>query len=71
MEDYEYLWLLQQAAQRELAWRGETELYQQAREALKVPAEISQDLTHFTTDPRLMLAHRDLVARLIERLQRQ
>lgn len=25
MEDYEYLWLLQQAAQRELAWRGETE----------------------------------------------
>lgn len=71
MEDYEYLWLLQQAAQRELAWRGETELYQQAREALKVPAEISQDLTHFTTDPRLMLAHRDHVARLIERLQRQ
>lgn len=71
MEDYEYLWLLQQAAQRELAWHGETELYQQARELLKVPAEVSQDLTHFTTDPRLVLAHRDRVARLIERLREQ
>jgi hypothetical protein len=71
MEDYEYLWLLQQAAQRELAWRGETDLYKQARELLNVPAEVSQDLTHFATDPRLVLAHRDRVARLIERLREQ
>lgn len=69
MEDYEYLWLLQQAAQRELLWRGETELYRQARELLRVPAEVSGDLTHFTTDPRLILAHRDRVAKMIERLR--
>ena len=69
MEDYEYFWLLQQASQAELLWHGETDLYKQARELLKVPSEVSQDLTHFTTDPRLMLAHRDRVARMIERLQ--
>ena len=42
----------------------------QARELLKVPNEVTRGLTHFTTDPRLMLAHRDRVARMIERLQR-
>jgi hypothetical protein len=69
MEDYEYLWLLREASQCELFWRGETDLYKQAHELLKVPNEVSQDLTHFTTDPRVMLAHRDRVARMIERLQ--
>jgi hypothetical protein len=71
MEDYEYFWLLQQAAMRELVWHGDTGLLRDAREVLKVPSEVSQDLTHFTTDPRLMLAHRDRVARMIERLQRR
>ena len=42
----------------------------QARELLKVPNDVTQGLTHFTTDPRLMLAHRDLVVRMIERLKR-
>jgi hypothetical protein len=69
MEDYEYFWLLHEASQSELFWRGETDLYKQAHELLKVPNEVSQDLTHFTTDPREMLAHRDRVARMIERLQ--
>jgi hypothetical protein len=69
MEDYEYFWLLQQAATRELLWHGDTELLKQATELLKVPTDVSQDLTHFTTDPRLVLAHRDRVARMIERLQ--
>jgi hypothetical protein len=69
MEDYEYLWLLREASQRELFWRGETDLYKQSHELLKVPNEVSQDLTHFTTDPRVMLAQRDRVARMIERLQ--
>jgi hypothetical protein len=69
MEDYEYFWLLQQAATRELVWHGGTDLLKQARELLKVPNDVSQDLTHFTTDPRLMLGHRDRVARMIERLQ--
>jgi hypothetical protein len=70
MEDYEYFWLLQQAMQRELVRHGDTDLYQQARVLLQVPHEVSQDLTHFTTDPRVMLVHRDRVARMIERLQR-
>jgi hypothetical protein len=70
MEDYEYFWLLQQATTRELALHGETELLKQARALLKVPDDVSKDSTHFTTDPRLLLAHRDRVARMIERLQR-
>ena len=63
------VWLLREASQDELFWHGETDLYQQARALLKVPSEVSQDLTHFTTDPRVMLAYRDRVARMIERLQ--
>jgi Domain of unknown function (DUF4091) len=69
MEDYEYFWLLKQAATRELVWHGDTELLKQARELLKVPPEVSVDLTHFTADPRLMLFHRDRIARMIERMQ--
>jgi len=70
MEDYEYFWLLREASQSELFWHGETDLYKQSRELMKVPSEVSQDLTHFTTDPRVMLAYRDRVARMIECLQR-
>ena len=70
MEDYEYFWLLREASQDELFWHGETTLYKQSRELLQVPDEISKDLKHFTTDPRVMLAYRDRVARMIERLQR-
>jgi Domain of unknown function (DUF4091) len=68
MEDYEYFWLLQQAAMNELVWHGGTTLLNEASALLTVPNEVSQDLTHFTADPRLMLAHRDSVARMIERL---
>ena len=70
MEDYEYFWLLQRAATHELVWHGDTALLKEALEVLKVPDDVSRDLTHFTTDPRLMLGHRDVVARMIERLQR-
>jgi hypothetical protein len=70
MEDYEYFWLLEQASQAELARHGATDLYQQAYALLQVPSDVSQDLTHFTTDPRPMLAHRDRIARMVERLQR-
>ena len=69
MEDYEYFWLLQQAVTRELVWHGDTELLKEAREVLKVPPQVSVDLTHFSTDPRLILFHRDRVARMIERMQ--
>ncbi len=70
LEDYEYFWLLQQQVERVRQARGETKLVRQARALLAVPEGISKDLTHFTTDPRLMLAHRDRVARMIEKLQK-
>jgi hypothetical protein len=38
---------------------------------LQVPPEISQNLTHFTDDPRHMLVHRDKLARMIETLRRE
>jgi hypothetical protein len=70
MEDYEYFWLLQREIGRVAAIKGENRLVQEARALLKVPAEVSQDLKHFTTDPRLLLQHRERIARMIERLQR-
>lgn len=70
MEDYEYFWLLQQEVQRLGGIKGETMLVQEARELLKVPDGVSKDLTHFTTDPRVMLNHRDHMALMIERLRK-
>ena len=69
MEDYEYFWLLRQAIEYERARRGESDLMKQARTLLAVPPDVSRDLTHFTTDPRPMLDHRDRVARMLVRLQ--
>jgi len=71
MEDYEYLWLLQQAIQRLQSAKGQSELVKQATGLLKVPADVSEDLTHFTTDPRPILEHRDRVAKMIERLDKE
>lgn len=68
MEDYEYFWLLNREIERVAGVKGENRLVPEARALLQVPADISQDLTHFTTDPRLMLQHRERVARMIERL---
>jgi hypothetical protein len=68
MEDYEYLWLLRQAAERAESGGQNVELVKQARTLLTVPAEVSKDLTHFTTDPRVLLEHRRKVAEMIERL---
>lgn len=70
MEDYEYFWLLEREVERLAAARGDTKLVQDARVLLTVPAEISQDLKHFTSDPRLLLQHRERLARMIERLKK-
>ena len=70
MEDYEYFWLLQREIERVQKAQGETDSVRQARLLLTVPAEVSQDLTHFTTDPRPLLAHRQRLARMIEALRR-
>jgi hypothetical protein len=68
MEDYEYLWLLQQAVEKKRDSKTNADLVREAVNLLQVPADMSQDTRHFTTDPRLLLAHRDRVARLLERL---
>jgi hypothetical protein len=68
MEDYEYLWLLQQSVQR-VVIAGDKSLLNQARRLLMVPPEVSTDLTRFTTDPRPLLAQRDRIARMIEQLR--
>ena len=70
MEDYEYFWLLKQGVERAAAAGVNSSLLSEARRLLVVPPEVSRDVTHFTTDPRAMLAHRDRIARMIEQLQR-
>jgi Domain of unknown function (DUF4091) len=69
MEDYEYFWLLQGAILRNVAVHGQSPLLNEARSLLTIPAGVSEDLTHFTTDPRPLLQHRTRVATMIERLQ--
>ena len=62
-------WLLRQGIERAAASGGDSSLLTEARWLLVVPPEVSRDLTHFTTDPRPMLAHRDRLAQMIERMQ--
>lgn len=79
MEDYEYFWLLAQEVQRIEHVLGEdsgraastetTTALAEAKGLLQVPRTVSLDLTHFTTDPREILAHRHRLARMIESLQ--
>ena len=69
MEDYEYFWLLDQEVKRLEAAKGDAKLIAEGKQLLVVPPEVSKDLTHFTTDPRPMLEHREKIARMIERLQ--
>jgi hypothetical protein len=69
MEDYEYFWLLRQAVEQAGADK-DAEFVQAARRLLQVPPEVSRDLTHFTTDPRPLLEHRERIGRALERLAR-
>ncbi len=71
MEDYEYLWLLETTLRRVEEKVGTSEMTRQARALLTVPAEVSVDLTHFATDPAPLYAHREKLARYIERLQKR
>jgi len=68
MEDYEYFWLLENAIEAARLKGVKAVQLEDARALLKVPENVSKDLTHFTTDPRPMLEHRDKVARMIEKL---
>jgi hypothetical protein len=70
MEDYEYFWLLEREMKRVESLKREPALTREAQGLLLVPEAISKDLTHFTTDPRPMLEHRNKVARMIEKLRK-
>jgi hypothetical protein len=68
MEDYEYFWLLRQAIEKAKAGKVTAATLREATALLEVPKEISRNTRTFTTDPRLMLAHRTRIAQMIERL---
>jgi hypothetical protein len=67
MEDYEYFNTLKNLI-AEKGSRMPAGTKAKAEKLLIVPETISKDLTHFTTDPRLMLEHRGKIARMIEYL---
>ncbi len=69
IEDYEMLYLLRQllSQHRDELTAQQIEQYEAL---LKVPDEITQDMTTFTTDPRPIYARRAKVAEAIERLAR-
>jgi len=69
MEDYEYFYMLKNLITEKSA-KIPADLKTRAERLLIVPEAISKDMTHFTTDPRLMLEHRDKIARMIERLSK-
>lgn len=68
IEDYEYLWTLKQLLKR-VHEKGQSA--PQAEQLLIVPDHLSQDLTHFTVDPRKIIEHRAHIAAMIEKLKKE
>ena len=69
IEDYEYLYLLNQLVEK----AGEdapADLRNRAKAELAVPPEVMADHKNYTEDPEAILAARERVARLIEEFQR-
>jgi hypothetical protein len=67
VEDFEYLFLLRQAIERQRT-RIPAEEVGTLEALLKVPAAITAEMTAFTTDPAPIYGHRRAVAEAIERL---
>lgn len=67
VEDHEYFVLLEDLIRK----NPQEAKAANAAELLRVPPEISRDLTRFTTDPRPLLEHRRRVAAAIERMSRR
>ena len=68
IQDYEYFKLLENGiAQAKRAGKSPA-LIAQAEKLLVVPESITTDLTHFTKDPQLLLARRNQIAEMIEKL---
>jgi len=68
MEDYEYLWLLKDAADRLAAAGVRPDLVTLARGLLDVPSTIFVSRTEYSDDPAPLLAQRDQIALAIEQL---
>ena len=65
LEDYEYLWLLNERVnQAKRAGVGD-KLVKEAQQILAVPAELTPDLKTYNRDPQVMLSLRRRAARLI------
>ncbi len=70
IEDYEYLAMLDRLVREKAQTLSENEAAEY-RSLLEVPADVSRDLTHFTTDPAPVERRREAVARAIEALTRK
>jgi hypothetical protein len=68
-EDYEYFWLLQNAAARlkKADAAKHQALIAEAEQVLAVENAVVKDMTHFTDSPRVLRQARARMARLIER----
>jgi hypothetical protein len=71
IEDWEVLFLLQRAVEEATAEAtgGTAELVPDARELLRVPAEITTDLTHWSKEPEVYLTWRHKAYRLLAGLR--
>jgi hypothetical protein len=69
IEDYEYLWLLQQEVDRLRKSGVDPGVYESAAVLLAVPSEVCESLTEFTSSPEPIHAHRAKVAAAIEELR--
>ena len=70
VEDYEYFHALRDAIEKAKARGGDAARIEAASKLLEVPLEITSGMTKFTRDPKLLIAHRDRLARAIEELMR-
>lgn len=68
LEDYEYFYLLRQLVEQRRAAGDDSAAVREAEALLAVPEEVCVDMTHFTTDPTPLYAHREKLARAVERL---
>jgi len=71
IEDYEYFWLLADKVKRIKESGADSELLTEAEELLNVPETVVKSMTDFTIDPQPMYAHREKVALMIEKLNRE
>lgn len=70
VQDWEYFHMLDGLVQREEMRGNHSAAVTRAKSLLAIPESICRDMTHFTTDPRVLDAYRARLARAIEVLER-